>query len=247
LTITFEEAVKGTSRVIDPSSIGVRGSHGAPVEIEIPPGVDSGFQLRVDGKGLPGPQGTPPGDLLIQIHVLPSPRFQREGFDLYSEATVGIADAALGTSVEVPTVDGRAEVKVKPGTQPGDKLRMRGYGIPMDLVGQRGRRGDQYVIVKVSVPKILTARQKELLEELRSGKKPSTKGGSSFSGSATSHSGGGGGAASGVEVDSNMDDSKGTSSGVGDEETKQRSNESKESDKKDAGGDKKEKKRGWFF
>jgi len=174
LTISFEEAVKGTRRMIDPSSLGVRGLGSSPVEINIPAGVDNGFQIRMDGQGLPGPQGVPPGDLLVQILVAPSPRFQRDGFDLYTEARLGMADAALGTSVEVSTIDGKAEVKVKPGTQPGDKLRMRGYGVPMDLVGQRGRRGDQYVVVQVTVPRHLTQRQKELLEEFRGGPKASS-------------------------------------------------------------------------
>lgn len=176
VTISFEEAIKGTRRTVDPSSLGLRGMSGSsgPVEIVIPPGVDNGFQLRVEGKGLPGPQGLPPGDLLLQIMVAPSPKFQRDGFDVYTEAKIGLADAALGTTVEVPTVDGRAEVKVRPGTQPGDKLRMRGYGVPMDLIGQRGRKGDQYVVVRISVPKTLTQRQRELLEEFRSGKPADT-------------------------------------------------------------------------
>jgi DnaJ-class molecular chaperone len=102
LTISFEEAVKGTTRVVDPSALGIRGPGGkaAQVEITIPPGVDSGFQLRVEGQGMPGPQGTPPGDLLVQVMVMPSPRFQRDGYDLFTEARVGMLDAALGTDVE---------------------------------------------------------------------------------------------------------------------------------------------------
>jgi DnaJ-class molecular chaperone len=70
----------------------------------------------------------------------------------------------LGTKVDVKTISGFAEVKVKPGTQSGDRLRMRGYGVPMDLMGQRGRKGDQYVIVKVLTPKNISERQKKLLE-----------------------------------------------------------------------------------
>lgn len=172
LTITFEEAVKGTKRVLDSSSLGIQSSsrNNQPIEIAIPAGVDNGFQMRVEGQGMPGPQGLPPGDLLLQIMVLPSHKFQRDGFDIYTEIRIGIADAILGTTAEVPTIDGKAEVKIKSGTQPGDKLRMRGYGIAMDLVGQRGRRGDQYVTVKVQIPKTITKRQEELLEEFRGGK-----------------------------------------------------------------------------
>jgi DnaJ-class molecular chaperone len=72
----------------------------------------------------------------------------------------------------VPTISGRSEVKVKPGTQPNDRLRMRGYGVPMEAVGERSRRGDQFVVVKVAVPKALTDKQRKLLEELRAESKP---------------------------------------------------------------------------
>ena len=229
ITISFEEAIKGTSRLVDPSSLGIRGTPTKPVEIKIPAGVDNGFQLRVEGQGLPGPQGAPPGDLIVQVMVMPSLRFQRDGFDLYTEAAVNIADAALGTAVEVPTIDGRSEVKVKAGTQPGDKLRMRGYGVPMDLVGQRGRRGDQYVVVKVTVPKHLTERQKELLEEFRGGKPASSGAKGASEGSST---------ASASSSDSGKD-----------KENKMNPTEEKD-DKSSAdeeGGDKKKKKRGWFF
>lgn len=171
MTITFEDAMKGTKQTVDPAAIGLAGVPGRkPVEITIPPGVDSGFQLRVAGQGAPGPQGLPPGDLMVQIMVMPSLKFQREGSDLYVEAAVNIADAALGTAIDVPTIDGQAEVKIKAGTQPGDKLRMRGYGAPLDAMGMPGRRGDQYVVLRVKVPKQLTERQKALLEEFRGGK-----------------------------------------------------------------------------
>jgi molecular chaperone DnaJ len=228
ITISFEEAIKGTSRLVDPSSLGIRGTPSKPVEIKIPAGVDNGFQLRVEGQGLPGPQGAPPGDLIVQIAVMPSLRFQRDGFDLYTEAAVNIADAALGTSVEVPTVDGRSEVKVKAGTQPGDKLRMRGYGVSMDLIGQRGRRGDQYVVVKVTVPKHLTERQKELLEEFRGGKPVSEKSSSNSSG---------GGSKEETSKSSNEGEKEKASEGDSQSSTTDGTTESGE----------KKKKKGWFF
>ena len=164
ITISFDEAIRGTTRTIDLSSMGLRGKGFSNVEVNIPPGVDDGFQLQVEGKGMPGPEGVPPGDLLLQVMVMPSPHFRREGFDLYTEAKIDMVDAALGTKVDVRTTNGFAEVKVKPGTQSGDRLRMRGYGVPMDLMGQRGRKGDQYVIVKVLTPKNISERQKKLLE-----------------------------------------------------------------------------------
>ena len=94
----------------------------------------------------------------------------------------------------MPTIDGSAEVKVKPGTQPNDRLRMRGYGVRMDVVGQRGRRGDQYVRVVVKVPRTLTPHQRRLLEDFRSGGSNSS---TSSSSSSSRGSGGGGGSGSG--------------------------------------------------
>jgi len=167
VTISFDEAMQGTMRSVDMSSMGVPGS--SQVEINIPPGVDDGFQLQVEGKGMPGPKGIPPGDLLLQVMVMPSPHFKRDGFDLYTDVRVDMIDAALGTKIDVRTIKGLAEVKVKPGTQSGDRLRMRGYGVPMDLMGQRGRRGDQYVVMKVTTPRNLDERQRKLLEAFKYG------------------------------------------------------------------------------
>ncbi len=89
----------------------------------------------------------------------------------------------------VPTIDGRAEVKVKPGTQPGDKLRMRGYGVPMEVMGQRSRRGDQYVIIRVRVPRSLTTDQRRLLEDFKAGRYHSSSSGGGGSGNGSSGSG----------------------------------------------------------
>ncbi|KAL4446217.1 hypothetical protein ABPG77_003024 [Micractinium sp. CCAP 211/92] len=146
MRVSFEEAVSGTSKLVDLSQLGIPGIGSKAVEINIPAGVDNGFQLRLEGV-VPASQGMPAGDLLVNIAVARSPVFQRDEFDLYVDVPIDMVDACLGTSVDVPTIDGSAEVKIKPGTQPGDKLRMRGYGVKMDVVGQRGRRGDQYVTV----------------------------------------------------------------------------------------------------
>ncbi|KAI3432814.1 hypothetical protein D9Q98_010397 [Chlorella vulgaris] len=175
MMISFEDAVKGTTQTVDLSSLGIPGlGKKKTVELDIPAGVDSGYQLRLEGVLPAGPQGRPEGDLMVQIEVGPSPIFRRENFDLYVDVSVDMVDACLGTSVDVPTVDGTAEVQVKPGTQPGDKLRMRGYGVAKDIVGQKGRRGDQFVRVVVTVPRRLSAAQRQLLEEFRSGKTSSS-------------------------------------------------------------------------
>lgn len=168
ISVTFEESIHGTTRSVDLSSLGIPGAEDN-VEVKIPAGVDNGFQIQVDGKGLQGPSGVPPGDLLLQVMVLPSPVFKREGFDLYTEVKLDMVDAALGRKIDVRTADGMAEIKIKPGTQSGDKLRMRGYGVPMDLMGRRGQKGDQFVVVKVATPRNLSARQRQLLEDFREG------------------------------------------------------------------------------
>ncbi len=134
----------------------------------------------------------------------------------------------------MPTTDGTAEVKIKPGTQPNDKLRMRGYGVRMDAVGHRGRRGDQYVRILVRMPRSLTAEQRRLLEDFRSvsrGGKLSSNGSSSSSGAGSSSSRSSGRSRSG----SGCDSSSSGSSARGDSSTN--SNGTKEE---------KPKKRGWF-
>jgi molecular chaperone DnaJ len=169
VTITFDEAMRGTSRAIDLSSIGVPSDQSSQVEVNIPAGVDDGFQLQVEGKGMPGPKGMPPGDLLLQVRVMPSPYYRRDGFDLFSDVKLDMVDAALGTTIDVQTIKGVAEIKIKAGTQSGDRLRMRGYGVPKDLIGQNNRRGDQYVVVKVMTPRNLDERQRKLLEAFKNG------------------------------------------------------------------------------
>ena len=170
ISISFEEAMQGTTRSIDLSSIGVNSSdRDSRVDVNIPAGVDDGFQLQVEGKGMPGPKGAPPGDLLLQVRVMPSPYFRRDGFDLYSDVKLDMVDAALGTTIDVQTIKGLAEIKIKAGKQSGDRLRMRGYGVPKDLIGQNSRQGDQYVVVRVTTPKNLDERQRKLLEAFKYG------------------------------------------------------------------------------
>jgi molecular chaperone DnaJ len=133
------------------------------VEVNIPGGVETGSRLRMSGYGEKGERGGPPGDLYIVMRVRPDKRFRRENDDLISEVTVSILQAALGTTVEVPTLDGPEQVKIAEGTQHGETIRLKGKGVK-HLRGQG--RGDQHVIVKVSVPKGLSQRERELLHEL---------------------------------------------------------------------------------
>lgn len=133
------------------------------VEVKIPPGVRTGSKIRVKGEGLPGTGGAPRGDLVLSVEVAPHSFFGREDDHLTCEVGVTFSEAALGASISVPTRDGRATLKVPPGTQSGQVFRLRGMGAPR-LKG--GGHGDQLVTVKIVAPKKLSRKAHELLEEL---------------------------------------------------------------------------------
>jgi molecular chaperone DnaJ len=132
-------------------------------EVRIPPGVDTGSRVRVPGKGNAGRNGGPQGDLYIVTDVEPHPFFERKGDNIYVKVPVTVTEAALGAKVEVPTLDGPSTIKIPPGTQSGQKLRLREKGAP-SLRGNA--RGDQFVEVQVVVPKAADERSREILREL---------------------------------------------------------------------------------
>lgn len=134
------------------------------ISVKIPPGVHDGIQLSVSGKGNAGPRGGIPGDLIVVIEEAQHEHFMRDGNNLFYEQHVSIPDAALGTSVEIPTLDGKARVKIDPGTQSGKVLRLKGKGLP-DLNGYS--RGDLLVNIQVWTPTHLSSEEKKLLEKLR--------------------------------------------------------------------------------
>jgi DnaJ-class molecular chaperone len=133
------------------------------VDVKIPAGVEDGQKMRLAGLGERGAGGGPSGDLILEIRVAPHPDFVRKGRDIYGTVHVSMVDAALGTSLDAPTLNGIVTVKVPPGTQPGQKLRIKGQG----LETSDGRKGDHYVEVQVTVPRRLTEEQRRLLEQLR--------------------------------------------------------------------------------
>ena len=132
------------------------------VEVNIPAGIDDGQTISKPGVGNAGVNGGPAGDLLVTVIVRPHPRFERDGTSVLLEQEISYAQAALGSEVEVPTLDGKVKLTIPEGTQPGAVFRMRGKGIPY-LRG--GGRGDQFVTVNIKVPKNLTSSQKELLRQ----------------------------------------------------------------------------------
>jgi len=131
------------------------------IRVTIPAGIDEGHQVRLSNEGEVGPRGGPPGSLYVAVHVQPHPSLTREGTELFYEAKVSIAQAALGTRVMVPTVEGEEEVEIKAGTQPDTEIRLRGRGVPHL---RRGGRGDLHVLVEVVVPTRLSKKARELLE-----------------------------------------------------------------------------------
>jgi len=134
------------------------------VTVRVPAGIDEGETIRAQGEGEAGVRGTPPGDLYIHIRVKSDPRFERDGFDVYSNLDVAFSDAALGTTKPVETLDGELEVKIPSGVQSGEEIRLKARGVP-HLRGSG--RGDHYVRVTVKTPKHLSRKAKQLLEELK--------------------------------------------------------------------------------
>jgi molecular chaperone DnaJ len=135
-----------------------------PLEVRIKPGTRDGQRIRLAGKGNAGLRGGPAGDLYIIIKIEQHPVFRREGDDIYVTVPISITEAALGAKIEVPTIDGRAQLKVPPGTQSGQKLRMRDKGVPSAT--KEGTRGDEIIEVKIVVPHLRDERSKELMREL---------------------------------------------------------------------------------
>lgn len=134
------------------------------IEIEIPAGVEEGMQLSVSGKGNAGPFNGVPGDLIVVIEEIEHPELKRDGENLHYEAYVNFVDAVLGESIEIPTINGKAKIKVDPGTQSGKVLRLKGKGLPHV---QRYGTGDLFVHINIWTPKKVSKEEREILEKLK--------------------------------------------------------------------------------
>ena len=134
------------------------------IEVKIPAGVEDGMQLSVSGKGNAGPFNGIPGDLIVVIEEVAHDELRREGENLHYEAFVNFVDAVLGESIEVPTVNGKAKIKIEPGTQGGKMLRLRGKGLP---ILQRHGHGDLLIHINVWTPKKVSKEEREILEKLK--------------------------------------------------------------------------------
>ncbi len=133
------------------------------INVRIPPGVDTGTNLRLEGEGETGPRGGPPGDLFVTVYVRPHEHFDRDGNDLITETVINMAQASLGDEIDVPTLTGKARLKIPLGTQTGTLFRLKGKGLPR----LRGfGHGDELVRITVVIPRKLTSKQKSLLMQL---------------------------------------------------------------------------------
>lgn len=132
------------------------------VEIMVPSGIEGGEMIRLTGAGEAVAGGTP-GDLYIKVHVRPDPRFKKDGPNIVTELNIKLSDALLGTNYTIPTLDGEDVVTISPGITHGELLRIPGKGVP----NNRGKRGDLYVRIKITLPTKLSRSAKQLIEKLR--------------------------------------------------------------------------------
>lgn len=166
VTVPFLQAAQGGTVTLKLSGSGGPQS----IEMKIPKGVDDGAKLRLRGKGQPSPNGGPAGDLILSVHVTPHPWFKRDGLDLSLDVPVSIDEAVFGATIQVPTLGGKANLKIPPHTSSGAKLRIRGAGIE----SAKGQKGDFYARIQIKVPDQLDAEATAALEKLR-GKLPDAR------------------------------------------------------------------------
>ena len=159
LQVTFRDSYDGAEKRVAFMRDGSR----EELSVKVPAGIESGARLRVAGRGGPGRMGGPSGDLYLTVLVSADPLFQREVNDIVLNHEVRFSEAVLGGQIEVPTMQGTKRIRIPAGIQSGTKVRLKGLGFP--LMGGAGR-GDMYVRVAVHVPEKLTARQRELVEQL---------------------------------------------------------------------------------
>ncbi len=161
---------KGSGKIIKDPCGNCRGTgrilREKKLEVSVPAGIDDGQTVILRGQGHAGMLSGPYGDLLLTVSVYPHSLFDRRGNDIYCDFHVSYAQAALGEELEVPTLEGKAKYEMPAGTQPMTVFRLKGKGIP--YINSRGR-GDEYIRIVIDIPKKLSSRQKELLEELRDG------------------------------------------------------------------------------
>src|SRR5881396_1910883 len=160
IMVTLEEALHGSTRQVSLRRAGSKKTE--TYQVKIPRGVREGQRIRLAGQGEAGERGGKSGDLFLRVRLARHPDFSVEGSDLVHEVKIAPWQAVLGDKLIVPTLEGSARLKLPPGTQGGQRFRLRGRGLP----GVSGQRGDLYVVVQISVPKKLSEREREIWEQL---------------------------------------------------------------------------------
>ena len=159
----------GTGKIIKEKCTSCRGtgytSSRKKIQVSIPAGIDNGQSIRIRGKGEPGTNGGPRGDLLVEVIVERHPKFQRQDTTIYSTEPISFTQAALGGKIQIPTVDGPYEYTIKSGTQTDTRIRLKGKGVPM--VRNKNVRGDHYVTLVVQVPEHLNGEQRAALQKFQ--------------------------------------------------------------------------------
>ncbi|RMH35517.1 MAG: J domain-containing protein [Nitrospirae bacterium] len=158
--VTLQEVCTGTTRRLEIVDATGRPQ---PLEVRIPKGVQDGERLRVKGKGAPGVRGGPPGDLYLHVHIVPHPVFQRKGSDIWLTLPIWPWEAVLGAEVQVPTLTGPVKLKIPPGSQSKQQLRLKGKGLPT----RTGSVGDQFAVLDIVVPSSISTEEKSVYEQLR--------------------------------------------------------------------------------
>jgi curved DNA-binding protein len=162
IMVTLEEAMRGSVRTVNVRRPAGRSIKTETCQVKIPPGVIEGQRLRIAGRGEAGSSGGVAGDLYLRVRLAKHPDFDVNGHDLIYEAELAPWEAVLGMNLSVPTLDGRVNIKIPSGTQSGQKLRVRGRGLP----SRDGGRGDLMVVIKVEVPSKISDEEKKLWEQL---------------------------------------------------------------------------------
>ena len=168
INVSVCDRCRGTGNIVETPCHTCRGDgrveRKRTLHVTVPAGIDDGHQIRLSGEGEAAPRGGAPGNLYVVAHVTAHPKLRRQDTELYYDLSLSITQAALGARVSVPTADGEEEVEIRPGTQAGAEIRLRGRGVPH--LRRSTSRGDVHVLVDVRIPSRLTARQRELLQLL---------------------------------------------------------------------------------
>ncbi len=160
-------ACNGRGEIIAKVCSGCRGNGSTvkteSIKVKIPPGADTGSRIKLRGMGGAGVKGGPSGDLYIELTVIPHTLFKRDGSNIYVDVPVSVVEATLGGKIKVPTLDGNVTMTLPPGTDSGKKFKLKGKGIPDRKTGMRG---DEFAVIKILVPKKVTNKTKDALEEI---------------------------------------------------------------------------------